>query len=258
MNEQNLARVEKGTMAVATAEQSPFQATMALITSAARDASIDVNKMERLLDMAFKMEARDAEKQFIFAFNQLQSELPTIVASTVINNRGKYERFEDVMHQIKDPLQKNGFTVSFNAKILDGNPPRMEETCTLSHIAGHSRANSFTVRISGKADSETQADCKAATTAKRNALLNALNIVIRQDVLTDEADAGMESGDKITRAKADEICKRVLALKMNEQDFLCWAGAKTYFEISTSRAEEIDGLLTRREQKAANDGKGKQ
>ena len=85
-------------------------------------------------------------------------------------------------------LKRHGFSVSFSMTASDG---RVVETCTLRHIAGHSQANSFGVRT-GKADSETQADCKAATTAKRNALLNCLNIVIRQDALQSEDDASLQ------------------------------------------------------------------
>ena len=79
-------------------------------------------------------------------------------------------------------MVRNGFSVDFTMDYKDG---RIIETCHLRHTGGHSKSNSFGVRV-GKADTDTQADCKAATTAKRNALLNCLNIVIRQDALQDE------------------------------------------------------------------------
>ena len=220
------------------------QSIMAIIAKAAQDPSIDVDKMERLLGVMERMETRDAEKQFNAAFVKLQSELPTIVASSEIPNRGKYERFEDVMRQISPMLTANGFCVSFSQS-TEGN--RIVATCHLRHIGGHSHPNSFGVRVGGKADSETQADCKASTTAKRNALLQALNIVIRQDCLTDEEhDASIEGGT-ITEEQAKDLELRVAATNSDQKAFLDFAGAKTFAEIRTGKYHELDKILKRKE-----------
>lgn len=190
--------------------------------------------------------AMDAERKFNAAFVRLQSRMPTIVASTVIPNRGKYERFEDVMRVIGPLLSEHGFTVSFSQDFKDN---RIIVTCTLSHEAGHSRPNSFAVRSGGKSDSETQADCKAATTAKRNALCQALNIVIRQDVLNEEDDATIE-GDpnaKLTPAQADEVERRAKETNSNIPAFLKFAGAEKFSEIAASKYTELDAMLRRKE-----------
>lgn len=196
--------------------------------------------------------AMDAERKFNAAFVSLQADLPTIVATTVIPNRGKYERFEDVMRVVGPLLTKHGFTVSFSQDFKEN---RIIETCTLSHAAGHSRANSFAVRAGGKADSDAQADCKASTTAKRNALCNALNIVIRQDVLNEEHDAGIEGdpNEKITPAEADALSKRVLATKSSIPAFLKFCGAECFSEITRSRYAEADAQLKRKERAALNE-----
>ena len=187
-----------------------------------------------------------AEQRFNSAFVALQSDLPVIVAKSVIPNRGKYERFEDIMSVVGPLLTKHGFTVSFSQ---DFKEHRILETCMLSHAAGHSRANTFAVRAGGRADSDTQSDCKAATTAKRNALCNALNIVIRQDVLNEENDAGME-GDPdafVTAAQATELEHRVKMTNSNVTAFLQVAKAKTFAEIPANRYGELDQMLQRKE-----------
>ena len=204
----------------------------------------NVGALEKLVELYERMEQRNAEKQFAEAFVRLQGELPVIVAETVIANRGKYARFEDVMHQISPVLVRNGFTVSFSMDFRDG---RILETCTLAHVGGHSRANSFAVRT-GKADSDTQADCKASTTAKRNSLLQALNIVIRQDCLQDEDDARFEGGT-ITREEAADLSDWVDATGSDRAKFLAFAGAKTFEEISTSRLAELQAFLKKKERK---------
>lgn len=205
----------------------------------------NVAALEKLVGLYERMQDRDSEKSFNVAFVALQADLPTIVASSVIPNRGKYEKFEDVMRQVGPLLQKHGFSVSFS---MDFKENRILETCHLAHVGGHSRSNSFAVR-SGKADSETQADCKAATTAKRNALLNALNIVIRQDCLNEENDAGIE-GDpnaKISAEQADQLEHRVTMTNSDKVAFLKYAGADKFSNILASKYDTLDQSLQRKE-----------
>ncbi len=199
----------------------------AIIQGGVTAASVDA--LERMTALYERMESRNAEKQFNSAFVALQQELPVIVASSIIPNRGKYERFEDVMRIVSPLLTKHGFSVSFAMDFRDN---RILQTCHLRHIAGHSQSNTFAVRSGGKADSETQADCKAATTAKRNALLNCLNIVIRQDVFQDDNDASLE-GDFISPEKVQYLREEVKDTGSNESRFLAIAGVSKFEEIRT-------------------------
>jgi len=188
------------------------------------------------------MEEKNAEKEFARAFVALQADIPPIVATTVIPNRGKYERFEDVMKVVGPLLVKHGFSVSFS---MDFKETRILETCHLRHTGGHSQSNSFAVR-SGRADTETQADCKAATTAKRNALLNALNIVIRQDCMTEEDDVSLEGG-RITKDQAFELERRVNETNSNREAFLKFAGATSFAEILSGKYPILDQFLSKKE-----------
>lgn len=198
-----------------------------------------------LAELQYKAEARDAEKQFNRAFVELQNALPVIVAKTPIPNRGKYEKFEDVMDVVSPHLQRLGFSVAFSQDFKEN---RILEICTLRHIAGHSVSNSFAVRA-GKADSDTQADCKASTTAKRNALCNALNIVIRQDCLNEENDASIE-GTPISAEKAFELERRAKELNADIPRFLAYAGASKFSEILSGAYPILDDWLRKKERAA--------
>lgn len=195
--------------------------------------------VEKMLELYERLDAKNAEKAFNAAFVALQAELPIIVASTVIPNRGKYERFEDVMKVVGPLLVKHGFTVSFSMDFREG---RVLEICQLRHTGGYSQSNSFAVRT-GKADTETQADCKAATTAKRNALLNCLNIVIRQDALQDEdGDASLEGGF----IQPDQVLYIEELLKETKADrpaFLKFAGADSVAEIGSAKYNRLVAAL---------------
>lgn len=206
----------------------------------------NVASLEKMVGLYERMQEKDAEKAFAVAFVALQAEMPVIVAKTIIPNRGKYERFEDLMNVINPLLTKNGFSVTFS---MDFKENRILETCLLTHVGGHCRSNSFAVRTGGKSDSETQADCKAATTAKRNALCNALNIVIRQDCLNEEQDATIEGGP-ITMEQAESLARRVVDTGSDMKAFLLFAGATKFEDILSGKYSILDELLKRKERKA--------
>ena len=242
MNEElELVRHDTG----AVAKPSPSEMTAGQALQAIVERGVTPESVEAFQKLVIFMEDRKAQQEFTAAFVKLQKALPTITASTPIPNRGKYERFEDVMRVVGPLLSEHGFSVSFSNDFKDN---RILQTCHLSHVGGATRSNTFAVRV-GRGDSETQADCKAATTAKRNALLNALNIVIRQDYLNEENDAGME-GDpnaKVTAAQATELEHRVKMTNSNVTAFLAVAKAKTFAEIPANRYAELDSMLRRKE-----------
>lgn len=223
------------------ATQEPPSVAIMLQTALSQGVTKDnADALGKLMELYERMEDRNAEKQFASAFVKLQQSLPVIVASSIIPNRGKYERFEDVMKVVGPLLHASGFAVSFSQSADD---KRITVTCHLRHLGGHSQDTPFGVRYGGKADSDTQADCKASTTAKRNALLQALNIVIRQDCLNTEDDPTMGDGQTVTKEQAEEIRALVKAGRFDEKDTLAWLDAERYEDIAANRYEDAVGYL---------------
>jgi hypothetical protein len=188
----------------------------------------------------------NAQRQFAIAFNELQRDMPILTATTVIPNRGKYLRFEDCIRQIGPLLSKHGFSVSFDQDWKEG---RAVVTIHLLHIGGHKEKTSYAVRSGGRSDSETQADQKASTTAKRNALCLALNVTIQQDCLNEENDAGLE-GDpnaKVTTEIAAELEHRAKMTNSNIPAMLKLCRATKFSEIPANKYDELDAILRRKE-----------
>ena len=240
--------IEKTEMDLPLAARSDAVPSVASMLQAVIQGGVsneNVAALEKLVGLYERMQDRDAEKDFNRSFAALQGDLPVIVAKTVIQNRGKYERFEDVMHAVGPVLGKHGFAVSFSMDAKDG---RVIVTCHLKHSGGHSESNAFAVRV-GKADTETQADCKAATTAKRNALLQALNIVIRQDAMQSEDDATLE-GDPdavVTKEQAEELEHRCQMTNSKIPTFLKLAGAESFARIPARNYDLLDRMLGEKE-----------
>jgi hypothetical protein len=243
MKTDQLSLAESGPLAAT--DRATNELPLAQMLSAIVEKGVSAENMavvERMMALYERQQEKDAEKQFNAAFCALQSDLPVIVASSIIPNRGRYEKFEDVMRVVGPLLVKHGFSVSFT---MDFKENRILETCHLRHIAGHAQSNSFAVR-SGKADSDTQADCKAATTAKRNALLNCLNIVIRQDALQDEENDASIEGSPISWEQAETLREMVKETRSDEAAFLRFAQASKYEEIMSGKYDLLFNALDKK------------
>lgn len=111
---------------------------MQVIDRAARDPQTDVDKLERLLGMYERIEARQSEQAFNEAMMAAQSEMPAVVRDAKNNQTNShYSRLETISKTINPFITKHGFSMSFgtDASPLDGH---YRVTCRVSHKAGHS------------------------------------------------------------------------------------------------------------------------
>ena len=198
--------------------------------------------MEKLVGLYERMQEKDAERQYNAAFNAMQAEIPEFEADGIIPNRGKYLRFETAMHKLKPILARHGFSISFTQTTDE---KRVTSTCHLRHNAGHSVPTTFAVRFGGKADTETQADCKASTTAQRYALKHALGLIIHQE-MSEDADAALDGGT-IAPEKAKELEERCLAAGVDIVRFLKFAGADNFSSIASGKLAAVESALSRKE-----------
>jgi hypothetical protein len=208
-----------------------------------------VGALEKLVGLYERGQARDAEKAFSAAFLDLQREMPNVKATRTIPGRdgtirSSFAPLEEIDRQARPLCLKHGFTYSFSEGPIGDK--RSAVICTLTHVGGHSRQNSFTVRTgSGPPGcSENQADGSAHSYAKRYALIDALNIIVAGI----DNDARAEGGT-ITPEQADELEKRVALSNSNRDAFLKFAGAASYKEIAAVKYDMLDQFLAKREQR---------
>ncbi len=87
-------------------------ALISLIERAARDPSVDIDKMERLFQMHAAVEARRAKTAYLAAFAKLQSELPAAVRAGTGHNSKAYARYEDLIEALRPCLARHGSSLS--------------------------------------------------------------------------------------------------------------------------------------------------
>lgn len=109
-----------------------------VISRAARDPSVDIDKMERLIAMQERVQARDAEIAFSEAFSAMQPDLPAITKGGAIVHKGQtiseFAEWEDINKAITPVLSANGFSLSFKPAKVDG---QVAVTAILRHRLGY-------------------------------------------------------------------------------------------------------------------------
>lgn len=125
-------------------------ALLDVISRAARDPSVDIDKMERLIAMQERIQSRDAELAFNQALNAAQSEMRPISANASNpQTRSRYATYDKLDRVLRPIYTDHGFSLSFD----EGESPKPDHVrvlCYVSHRAGHTRTYHRDMPADGK------------------------------------------------------------------------------------------------------------
>lgn len=114
-------------------------AILQVIERAARDPSIDIEKMRSLLQMHQEIRAKAAETAFMAAMQRAQGELgPVLRDAKNDHTHSRYARLETIIAAINPIITGHGFSMSFGTADSLA-PGHYRVTCDVSHAEGHSR-----------------------------------------------------------------------------------------------------------------------
>lgn len=148
---------------------------MAVISRAAVDPLCDIDKMERLMAMHERMQARDSETAFNAAMARMQADMPTVDERGLNKHSGNtYATIDDINRVIKPVMQKHGFAVTFKVvHVKEG----VSVTGILVHAAGHREETTLLLPVdTGAGRNAVQAVGSTVTYAKRYVMCALLNI----------------------------------------------------------------------------------
>lgn len=212
-----------------------------IIARAARDPSVDIDKMERLLAMQERVIDRNAKAEFTAAKLTLRPELPEITMKGHIvirdkNNADKiiqdtpFARFEDIHEAVMPVLTRHGFDLSFkNGMAPDG---KVRVTTILSHIGGHSDETYFDLpHDSSGSKNAVQAVGSSTSYAKRYGVLSILNIRV-----VGEDDNAVEAGRKpcLSTEQRNEILTALDEVDADKRKFAEFLGVDSIADILAS------------------------
>lgn len=201
----------------------PETSIAAVIERAAKDPTIDVSKMERLLEFGIRIQEREAEQHFNRDFALALTNMPYVTKRGVISlGTGKgsipFARYEDLDRAIRPTEIEFGFSRSF---LRDGT----NMVLILAHKDGHSiRSIRPIVLDAGPARNNSQAEGSGASYAKRYLTKDIWNII------TDGEDDDANSSEPITGDEAYDLKMTLEAAGGDVKDFLAKVAHADSFE----------------------------
>lgn len=213
-----IAEREESTVAV----QAESATILQVIQRAAADPQCDIEKMERLMAMHERMQARDAETQFNLAMSSAQSEMRPVGADADNKQtRSKYATYAKLDSALRPIYTRHGFSLSFNSAPADAEVIRV--VCYVSHSAGHTRTYTIDMPADGKGAkggdvmTKTHAVGSGASYGMRYLLKMIFNVAVGED------------DDDGNSATAERFITQVQAYRLQSIAAQCSAGVQKKF-----------------------------
>lgn len=165
-------------------------AILSVISRAASDPNVDIDKMERLLQMHERMQDRQAAAEFAADLAEMQDALPSIGERGNAAGRYTYALWEDINAAIKPILKRYGFALSFRTDFADG----IAVTGVLTHKSGHREETTIKLPADGSGNKNAvQAVASSVSYGKRYTAGALLNLTSHGE--DDDAFTAVESFD---------------------------------------------------------------
>lgn len=193
---------------------------------------IDVEKIERFLDMQQKIEAKQAEQAYNEDLSAMQLELPAIRKRGKSNNH-TYAKWEDVQQQIAPVLAKFGFSITHKTRV-EGE--LVVVTCIIRHCAGHKDETELPLPFDkGTGRNSVQAVGSSISYGKRYTAAALLGIRVEGE--DDDGNGGAPPPPKLADEQIIEIRNLLNLADREEGQFVKYLNAKGW---KGSELSEID------------------
>lgn len=246
-------------------------AIVQMIERAAMNPAVDIDKMERLLQMQERVMDRRAKAAFDAALAIMQPQLPQVdrngrivILSKEDRNAGRtnappqqstpYALWEDINAAIGPHLAAHGFALSFRT----GNTPEGKITVTgvLSHKEGHREETTITLmHDSSGSKNSVQAVGSSISYGKRYTAGLLLNITSRApgDADDDGKAAGVAADGTISDEQCETLMARIIEVGADVDRFYTHFRIQDIHDFPAKRFGEAMQML---DDKARRDQKG--
>lgn len=153
------------------------EANPSLLLQLAVQQNLDIDKLEKLMQMQERWQAQQARREFLSAVSQFQAVCPPIEKTKRVafgNTKYSYAQLGDIAATIKKPMSDNG--LSHRWEIGEDND-NIVVTCIISHVAGHSERTTMKGGKDGSGNKNAiQSSGSTVTYLQRYSLIGALGI----------------------------------------------------------------------------------
>jgi hypothetical protein len=232
------------TLPAPEAPSTESSALIGLIERAARDPSIDIDKMERLFQMHERVTARSSEASFNAAMAKAQAALKPVVRK--LKNSQTNSMYADLaaISEAADPvIHAHGFGVicsEFKSEV-EGH---LGIKCEITHADGHSKVYPFNIPLDGTGlkgnanKTATHAYGSTITYGRRYAKCSVFDIATKNDM------DGNTDGAKLTEEQAEVIKAKLVSSGADVEKFLGFLKAENVESIPAKDYLKALGAIT--------------
>lgn len=248
MSKTELIQREESTQVAQVAESTTI---LQVIQRAAADPQCDIEKMERLMQMKERMDAKQAEADFNAALSRVQAGMGRVEAdATNSQTRSQYATYGKLDKAVRPVYTAEGFSLSFSTEPAPEGMVGM--VCFVSHRSGHTREYRALVPSDGKGAkggdvmTKTHAFGSGTSYGMRYLLKMIFNIAIGEE----DDDGNAATGQDLRDATMADLFQRVRDAQSQDDLTKVWqSGVKVL-----KAAKDNDGY---EELKAAVAARGK-
>ena len=184
-----------------TIQHEPEQTTMvAAIERMVRDPDISMDRLEQMLAMKERLDAKAAEQAFNAAFAAASAEFPTIPLKGTGHNSKPYAMLKDIVSLTRPVLSRHGLTLNWEVEIAD---KAVKVTARLRHTLGHSTSTTILLPAdTSGSKNPVQALGSSQTYGERYTAQAILGLSLGDDSDDDGAAAGQAGGISLEQFEA--------------------------------------------------------
>lgn len=235
---------------------SETAAIIQVIERAAMNPNVDIDKMERLLQMQERIMSRNAKSAYVAALAQMSPELPVIkerggIKDKAGNIQSRYALWEDINDAIKPVMAKHGFALSFRTGRTGD---QIMVTGVLSHRDGHSEETTMHLPVDGSGSKNAvQAVGSSTSYGKRYTAQALLNLTSRDGGEKDDDGKAAGAPLLVTEDQVSQILELMAETRSNMPIFLKYMGIE---KIEDVPAAKFEGVIKKFNIKKAEQAKG--
>ena len=221
----------------------PQDNILAVIARAAQDPSVDVAKMQALLDMQVQVMQISADREFKAALARIQPRMPRVNRTGKIEVRGsiqsRYAKYEDIDSAIRPLLAEEGFAVDYDTESTDR---ALVVKMRVSHAAGHAEHRQLTLPFDTSGNkSSVQGVGSTLSYGKRYLITAFFNIVTIDEDQDGQQYIGLDDQNRVRDL--------LISTGADEARFLYWLGAASVEHIPQARLDSALAALRKKAQR---------
>ena len=216
------------------------------------ERDLDINKLEKLLELKRQWDQDNARKAFFKALSKFQSEIPPIVRHDKVNagtgGKRKFANLGTISEAIKPHLEAN--KLSFRFRQSQSAQNEIALTCIISHADGHSEETTLTAAPDQTGGKNTiQAVGSTITYLMRYTLIGGLGLTTVDDD-TDGEPTPQKTGVSLTSPCTEKMQLRIkeaaqkkgITLEQLSASIRAY-GVQRLAELTVQQANELSGRI---------------